>query len=75
LKKWMLGVVGDPDDAPADRVLLVAEFSVLANSLKPGKTTKAQFVLRPASTTASKAFQFVVVGVSTPADIAVGKAT
>jgi hypothetical protein len=33
------------------------------------------FVLRPASTSGTKAFQFLIVGVSTPADIAIGKAT
>jgi hypothetical protein len=50
-------------------------FSVKANSLSPGETTKAQFVLQPYSTEALKQFQFVMVGVDDTADLAVGKAT
>lgn len=49
-------------------------FSVLATSVQQGKATKAQFVLRPASTTANKEKQFVIVGVPTGGDLIVGKA-
>lgn len=50
-------------------------FSVSATSVVPGKGTKAQFVLHPASTSASKYYEFVIVGVDDGGDLAVGKAT
>src|SRR5580765_2518946 len=54
-------------------------FSLLAGALAPGQATKAQFVVRPFSTTKtpgiSTAHQFVLIGVDTPADVAATKAT
>jgi hypothetical protein len=53
-------------------------FSLLDSSLARGKSTTAQFVVRPSSsvkTSNSKLFQFVLVGVNLPADVAIGKAT
>ncbi len=49
-------------------------FSVLASAIAPGKTTKVQFVMHPTSTTASRQFQFVLVGIDS-SDLAIGKAT
>jgi hypothetical protein len=53
---------------------VLQSFSVLANSVAPGSATKAQFVLHPYSTSPSRAYQFVMVGVDS-ADLSIGKAT
>ncbi len=49
-------------------------FSVLSAAIAPGKATKVQFVMHPASTVASRQFQFVLVGIDS-SDLAIGKAT
>ena len=54
--------------------MIMQGFSVQAGSLAPGSLTKAVFTLHPASTTKSNRFQFVMIGVDHPGDIAVGKA-
>lgn len=46
-------------------------FSVLATSVSPGGTTKAQFILHPATTTPDKGYQFIVVGVPTGGNLLV----
>jgi hypothetical protein len=50
-------------------------FVIKKGALQPGDTTTIAMTVHPASTTASKEYQFVLVGVDTPADLAVGKAT
>jgi hypothetical protein len=55
--------------------MIMQGFAVQAGSLPPGGVTKAVFTLHPASATKSARFQFVMIGVNQPGDIAVGKAT
>jgi hypothetical protein len=53
-------------------------FSLTDSSLARKQSTTAVFVVRPSSTVKnanSKLFQFVLVGVSIPADVSIGKAT
>ena len=50
-------------------------FSILASAIARGQATKVQFVMHPSSTTPSREFQFVLVGVDTPSSLAIGKAT
>lgn len=49
-------------------------FVLLASSIVAGDKTKAQFTLRPFEAAENRNFQFVVVGVPTGGDLAVGKA-
>jgi hypothetical protein len=50
-------------------------FSIKTGALKPGAKTKLSMTLRPTSTTPSKTYQFVLVGINTPGDLRAGKAT
>jgi hypothetical protein len=50
-------------------------FVIKKGALKPGDTTTIAMTVHPASTSASREYQFALVGVDTPADLAVGKAT
>jgi hypothetical protein len=50
-------------------------FVIKKGALSPGDTTTIAMTVHPASTTASKEFQFALVGVDTPADLGAGKAT
>jgi len=54
---------------------VLQSFSVTAGTLALGEKTTARFTLRPTSTSPDKSYQFVVVGVDNPAQLAVGKAT
>jgi len=54
---------------------VLQSFGVTAGTLTPGAKTKAVFTLRPNSTSPDTNYQFVVVGVDDPAQLAVGKAT
>ena len=50
-------------------------FVLLKASVEPGQKTTARFHLRPADETKDRYHQFVLVGVTTGGDVAVGKAT
>jgi hypothetical protein len=77
MKKKLLVMLG----AGALTVILsscwaLQSFTVLDYTLTPGQATKARFTLRPwTASTAANNIQFVIVGVPTGGDIAVGKAT
>jgi hypothetical protein len=78
MKKRLLGVVAIPLVLMLSSCFSLQSFSLLNGALAPGGLTKAQFVVRPASTVKnsfSKLYQFVLVGVDTPSDVSVGKAT
>ena len=78
MKKRLLGLVAIPLVLMLSSCFSLQSFSLLNGALAPGGLTKAQFVVRPASTVKnsfSKLYQFVLVGVDTPSDVSVGKAT
>src|SRR5262245_56401225 len=50
-------------------------FVIGAAALHPGKSTLSSMKVHPASTSASKEYQFVLVGTDSPTDLAFGKAT
>jgi hypothetical protein len=74
MKKRLLGLVAIPLVLMLSSCFSLQGFSVAAASIAPGGLTKANFVMHPFSTTASKRYQFVVVGVDST-DLAIGKAT
>jgi hypothetical protein len=49
-------------------------FVIKKGALRPGDSTTIQMTVHPASTSASKEFQFVLIGVATPADLVAGAA-
>jgi hypothetical protein len=53
-------------------------FSIKAGALKPGDSTTVTMTVHPALTTSSvleKGYQFVLIGIDTPADLSAGNAT
>ena len=78
MKRRLLGLVAIPLVLMLSSCFSLQSFSLLNGALAPGGLTKAQFVVRPASTvknSLSNLYQFVLVGVDKPSDVAVGKAT
>lgn len=74
MKKFLIVAVAGVMALLLSSCFVMQGFSVKATSLVPGKGTKAVFVLHPASTTATKYYEFVLVGVDDGGDLSVGKA-
>ena len=77
MRKRLLGLVAIPLVLVLSSCFSLQSFSLLNGALAPGHSTNARFVVRPASTQSTgfnKEYQFVLVGVDTPADLGVGKA-
>ena len=74
MKKTTLGVLAGALALLTASCFTLQSFSVLATSVSAGGSTKAQFILHPATTTADKGYQFIVVGVPTGGDLKVGSA-
>jgi predicted small secreted protein len=50
-------------------------FSIKAGALKPGRSTTIAVTVHPATSTPSKEYQFVLIGIDTPDDLSAGNAT
>jgi len=77
MKRRLVGLVAIPLVLVLSSCFSLQSFSLLNGALAPGQATLARFVVRPASTQSTgvnKEYQFVLVGVDTPADLGVGKA-
>lgn len=74
MRKTTLGVMAAALALLTASCFTLQSFSVLATSVVPGGSTKAQFILHPATTTPDKGYQFIVVGVPTGGNLKVGSA-
>ena len=77
MRKRLLGLVALPLVLVLSSCFTLQKFSLLKGALAPGSSTTAEFTVRPASSQSTgfnKLYQFVLVGVDTPADVTVGKA-
>lgn len=75
MKKVLVGLTAGAMALLLSGCFSLQGFSILASAIAPGKSTKVQFVMHPSSSTPSREFQFVLVGVNTPSALAIGKAT